>query len=45
MGKRKVKNYTQEFKQSSARLAAESDQPVSHTAKELGVHVTTYMDG
>ncbi len=29
------------FKQSSARLAAESDQPVSHTANELGVHVTT----
>ena len=41
MGKRKVKNYTLEFKQSSAKLAATSDQPVSRTAQDLGVNVNT----
>ena len=41
MGKRKVKSYSLEFKQSSAKLAAESDQPISTTARELGVHEAT----
>ncbi len=41
MSKRRVNSYTLEFKQSSARLAADSDQSISHTAKELGIHVTT----
>ena len=41
MSKRKTKSYTLEFKQSSAKLAAESDQPISATALELGVHETT----
>ena len=41
MGKRKVRNYSLEFKQSSAKLAAESDQPISKTAKEIGVHEAT----
>ena len=39
--KRKVKSYTTEFKQSSAKLAAESEQSISQTARELGIHVTT----
>jgi len=41
MGKRKVTSYSLEFKQSSAKLAAESDQPISTTARELGVHEAT----
>lgn len=41
MGKRSTKNYSLEFKQSSANLAAESDQPISQTARELGVHAAT----
>jgi transposase-like protein len=41
MSKRKVKKYTDEFKKSSAKLAIESDEPVSHTAKNLGVSSST----
>ncbi len=41
MSKRRVNQYTLEFKQSSAKLASEADQPISHTAKELGIHVGT----
>ena len=37
----KKKIYTLEFKQSSAKLAVESDQPTSQTAKNLGVNETT----
>ena len=41
MSKRHVKKYPLEFKQSSARLAAESKQPISTTAKELGINKVT----
>ncbi len=41
MSKRKVKNYALEFKQSSAKLALETDQPISQTANDLGVNVNT----
>ena len=41
MSKRKLLSYTEEFRQSSAKLAYESDQPVSKTAENLGVHETT----
>ena len=41
MSKRKLASYTEEFRQSSAKLAYESDQPVSTTAENLGVHETT----
>lgn len=41
MGKRKVKNYSAEFKQSSAKLAVESDESISETARGLGVNPTT----
>lgn len=37
----KKKNYTLEFKQSSAKLAAESEQTVSQTAKDLGINGNT----
>ena len=41
MNKRKTNRYSTEFKESSAKLAVESDQHISLTAKELGVHLTT----
>jgi transposase len=41
MTKKAKKNYTLEFKQSSAKLAAESDQPIAQTAKDLGINETT----
>jgi transposase-like protein len=41
MNKRKAKSYTLEFKQSSAKLAATSEQPISQTAKDLGVKAST----
>ena len=41
MAKRKVTSYSLEFKQSSAQLAASSEQPLAQTAKELGVNVNT----
>lgn len=41
MSKRKVKKYTDEFKKSSAKLALESDESISHTAKNLGVSSST----
>lgn len=41
MSKRTKSIYTIEFKQSSAKLAVESDQPISKTAKELGINETT----
>lgn len=33
--------YTSEFKESAVKLAVETDQPISQTAKELGVNVNT----
>jgi transposase len=41
MAKRKVTNYSEEFRKSSAKLAVDSRQALSTTAEELGVHVTT----
>ena len=41
MRKRKVKNYSADFKQSSAKLAVESDNSISETARGLGVNPTT----
>lgn len=41
MSTKKLKTYTLEFKQASAQLAAESEQSVSETARELGVGVST----
>lgn len=36
------KKYNDEFKRSAAKLAIENDQPVSQTAKELGVKSNTF---
>jgi transposase len=41
MSKRNSSSYTEEFRQSSAKLAYESNQSVSTTADNLGVHETT----
>ena len=41
MAQRKSSSYSLEFKQSSAKLAVESDQPVAQTAKELGINPNT----
>ena len=44
MSKRSVKRYALDFKKSSVKLAMELDQPVSETAKELGIPDTTLYD-
>ena len=41
MPKRSVKNYEEDFKRSSAKLAATSEQSVSKTAKDLGINGNT----
>jgi len=39
--KKPNKTYTSEFKESAVKLAIETDQPISQTARELGVNVNT----
>lgn len=41
MSTRRVANYTLEFKESSAKLAATSEQSISQSAKDLGINVNT----
>jgi transposase-like protein len=41
MSKRKVTNYNEEFKRSSAKLAVNTDRTLQEIANDLGVHVTT----
>jgi len=41
MSNRKVNSYPSEFRESSIKLALESDQPIAHTAKNLGINVNT----
>lgn len=41
MSNRVTNHYSEEFKQSSAKLAAESEQPISQTAKDLGIWALT----
>jgi len=36
-----MKKYAEDFKRSSAKLAAESEQPISHTARDLGINENT----
>lgn len=38
---KEVNIYSEEFKQSSAKLAVESNQSIAQTAKNLGVNVNT----
>ena len=39
--KRKVTNYSEEFRKSSAKLATDSDKTISVIAEELGLNMTT----
>ncbi len=39
-----MKKYTEEFRESSAKLAVDSKQPISQIAKELGVPKVTLYD-
>jgi transposase len=41
MSKKRIRNYSLEFKQSSAELARSSDQSISQTAKDLGINENT----
>ena len=41
MSEKKVKTYTAEFKESAVKLAVESDQPATDTARDLGVNANT----
>lgn len=41
MSQKKSNSYTAEFKEAAVKLAVESDQPVTQTARELGVNVNT----
>ena len=41
MNNDKNKKYTAEFKESSVKLAVESNQPVAQTARELGININT----
>jgi len=38
---KKLNNYPSEFKEAAVKLAVESDQAVTATARELGVNVNT----
>lgn len=41
MSEKKTKSYTAEFKENAVKLAVESDQPATETARELGVNINT----
>lgn len=41
MSQKNTNSYTAEFKEAAVKLAVESDQPVSQTARELGINVNT----
>jgi transposase len=38
---KKTNSYTSEFKESAVKLAVESDQPITQTARELGLNPNT----
>ena len=38
---KKPNTYTSEFRESSIKLALESDQPIAQTARDLGVNPNT----
>lgn len=41
MSNKQRNNYSSEFRSSSVKLALESEQPISHTARDLGVNINT----
>lgn len=44
MNQEKPKVYTAEFRESSVKLATESDKPVAQTARDIGVNENTLPD-
>jgi transposase len=41
MSQKKTNSYTAEFKETAVKLAVESAQPVTQTARELGINANT----
>ena len=41
MNQEKPKTYTAEFRESAVKLANESDKPIAHTARDLGINENT----
>jgi transposase len=41
MSKQKMNPYGAEFKERAVKLAIESDQPIAHTARDLGINENT----
>jgi transposase len=41
MNQEKPKVYTAEFRESAVKLANESDKPIAHTARDIGVNENT----
>ncbi len=41
MSKQKPQTYPSEFRESSVKLALESDQPITQTARDLGINPNT----
>ncbi len=41
MSEKKLNSYASEFKESAVKLAIESKQPITQTARELGINVNT----
>lgn len=41
MSQKKTNSYTAEFKEAAVKLAVESDQPATQTARELGININT----
>lgn len=41
MSKQKMKPYSAEFKERAVKLAIESDRPIAHTARDLGINENT----
>ena len=41
MNQQKMKPYSAEFKERAVKLAIETDQPIAHTARDLGVNENT----
>ncbi len=41
MSKEKLQTYPSEFRESSVILALESEQPITHTARDLGINPNT----
>ncbi len=41
MSKKYTNKYNSEFRESAVKLAVESDQPITQTARDLGINIST----